>query len=203
MRLRNFTRAVGICVCLGTLILPLAAYAVNPAEAFVEESIRKGSAILDDNSLSSSERDREFRVFVLSITDMRRVALFTLGSYAKHATEDDIAGFVAAFTDLEVALYRNGFTSYGNSIRVTGSIIRAGDDVIVTAKAPGEDAKSDSMEISFRVRKGDNGQDIIVDVGLAGTWLALSQNEQFASYLRLNGGNIAKLSRELETHIAK
>jgi len=181
----------------------LQAHAANPAEAFIEDSVRKGSAILDDNSLATSERDRKFRDFVLSITDMKRVALFTLGSYATSASEDAVAGFVAAFTDFSVALYRNGFRSYAHGIRVTGSMIRADDDVIVNAEAPDQNGKPEPMKISFRVRKDARGRDVIVDVELSGTWLAISQRDEFASYLKLNGGDIAKLSGELKTHIAK
>ncbi|MDE2475502.1 MAG: hypothetical protein KGO48_10685, partial [Alphaproteobacteria bacterium] len=70
-------RAVGPIFCLVMLMFSLAAQAATPAEAFVDASIQKGNAILRNESLDQSERDREFRDFVLSITDMKRVALFT------------------------------------------------------------------------------------------------------------------------------
>lgn len=189
--------------CLATLTVSFRAYAASPAETFVENSIRKGSAILDDPSLNVTERDREFREFVLSITDTRRVALFTLGPYAKDAPENAVAGFVAAYTDLDVALYRNGFNSYGRTTRVTGSTVRAADDVIVNAEASDANGKPVPMKVAFRVRKDDKGRDIITDVQVEGAWLALSQRQDFTSYLQLNGGDVAKLAHELETHNAK
>jgi phospholipid transport system substrate-binding protein len=203
MRPSDFTRAIGLAFCLGIPMLSLEAHAANPAEAFVAECLQKGSAILDDKSLDPAERDREFRDFVLSITDMKRVAMFTLGSYAKDGPEDAVTGFVAAFTDLDVALYRSGFSTYAHRLRITGSVIRANDDVIVNTESTNPDAGPEPMKIAFRVRKDDKGRNIILDVGLAGTWVAISQDQDFASYLLLNGGDIAQLSQALETRAAK
>lgn len=196
-------RAVGPIFCLVMLMFSLAAQAATPAEAFVDASIQKGNAILRNESLDQSERDREFRDFVLSITDMKRVALFTLGPYAKDAPGEAVAGFVVAFTDFNVALFRNGFRSYAQTTRVTGSVVRADDDVIVNAEVASADAKSEPMKIAFRVRKDDKGRNIILDVELSGAWLAVSQRQDFDSYLTLNGGDISKLSGELQKHIPK
>ncbi len=203
IRRSKFRRAIGLSFFLGMLMFSLEAHAENPAETFVEECIQKGSAILDDKSLGTSERDRVFRDFVLSITDMKRVALFTLGSYAKDAPEADVARFVAAFTELDIVLYRNGFTSYGHSIKITGSTARAEDDVIVNAEAPDSGGKMEPTKLAFRVRKDANGRDIILDVEVSGTWLAIAQSQDFASYLQVSGGDVAKLSHELKTHTAK
>lgn len=134
---------------------------------------------------------------------MKRVAMFTLGPYAKDAPEQALTDFVAAYTDLDVALYRSGFSSYAKSTKITGSVARAADDVIVNAEVSDVSGKSEPVKIAFRVRKDDKARDIITDVELAGAWLALSQRQEFTSYLQLNGGDIGSLSRELETHIAK
>lgn len=203
MRTPGFTRPIRLFFCLAVAMFSLEAHAANPAEAFIEESIRKGGTILDDKSLDAGERDRAFRDFVLSITDMNRVALFTLGPYAKDQSEAALADFVAAFTALDVALYRNGFSSYAHTLRITGSVVRAEDDVIVNSEAANPDSNSEPMKIAFRVRKDDRGRPIILDIGLAGTWVAISQREDFGSYLLLNGGDIAKLSRALEDRAAK
>jgi phospholipid transport system substrate-binding protein len=200
---RPVMRAVGPIFCLVMLMFSPEAQATTPAETFVAASIQKGNAILHDESLNQSERDREFRDFILSITDMKRVALFTLGPYAKDAPGEAVAGFVAALTDFNVALYRNGFRSYAQTTRVIGSVVRADDDVIVNAEVANPDGKSEPMKIAFRVRKNDEGRYIILDVELSGAWLAISQRQDFDSYLLLNGGDIAKLSEELGSRIAK
>ena len=202
-RQNRITLGAGLIFGFAALVLSFAAHAASPAESFIEDSVRKGSAILNSSPRDPGERDRAFRDFILSITDMKRVALFTLGPYAKDAPEQVLTDFVAAYTDLDVALYRSGFNSYAKSTKITGSVTRAADDVIVNAEVSDVNGKSEPAKIAFRVRKDDKGGDIITDVELAGVWLALSQRQEFTSYLQLNGGDIPSLSRGLETHIAK
>jgi ABC-type transporter MlaC component len=188
---------------LALLPLPAEAQGAEPAESFIESSIAQGNAILTNPSLDASTRDREFRNFLLSVTDMNRVALFTLGSYANTTPPPVLAGFVSAFTTFDTALYEGGFGSYGKSLKVTGAAARSADDVIVYAEAPDPMGKPEPMQIAFRVRKNDAGHDIILDVALQGVWIAVSQQQGFSSFLQLHGGDVAMLSHELETRTAK
>jgi ABC-type transporter MlaC component len=100
----RITLGAGLIFGFVALVLSFAAHAASPAETFIDDSIRKGSAILNSNPRDPGERDRAFRNFILSVTDMKRVALFTLGPYAKDAPEQALTDFVAAYTDLNVAL---------------------------------------------------------------------------------------------------
>ena len=198
-----YSVAIGLVFGFSLLTFPLEVLAASPAEAFVESSVQKGDAILSDPSLNAAERDREFRQFLLSITDMKRVALFALGSYAKTAPEPAVASFVSTFTDFDVDMYEHGFGSYGQSLKIIGSVARSEDDVIVNAEAAGPKGKPDPMKIAFRIRKNDEGKDIVLDVAVQGVWLAVSQQQGFASYLQLHGGDVAMLSHELESRKAK
>src|SRR5262245_32207163 len=63
-----------------------AAPAANPAEGFVQENIEKGYAILNSTTLSDEQRRTQFRDFMLSLTDSRRIGMFTLGPYANRAS---------------------------------------------------------------------------------------------------------------------
>src|SRR5687767_4279722 len=55
------------------------ARAATPAEAFVQSSIEKSYAILNDPESNAAERELQFRALLLSIVDVKRIALFTLG----------------------------------------------------------------------------------------------------------------------------
>ena len=194
---------LGALVCLavgvGVPMSSLEARAANSAEAFVETSIGKGNAILNAPALNPDQRQNQFRAFLLSITDTKRVALFTLGPYARGASEPGIATFVAALTDFDSAIYRRGLDKYnGQTIRVTGSTERSAGDTIVNADVLDRDGKSLGVKIAFRVRKNDGGQDVLTDLQVEGAWLALSQESDFTSYLQQHNGDIAQLSRELE-----
>ena len=182
----------------------LEAHAANSAETFVEASIEKGNAILNAPLLDPDQRQSQFRDFLLSITDTRRVALFTLGSYARAASEPVIATFVAAFIDFDTAIYRRSLDSYnGQTIHVTGSTRRSEDDVIVNADVVDPNGKSGPLKIAFRVRKSESGKDVLTDLQIEGAWLALSQQSDFTSYLQQHNGDIAQLSRELQLRIGQ
>src|SRR5690349_16810183 len=56
-----------------------AAPAANPAESFVQQNIDKGYEILNSTTLSDEQRRAQFRDFMLSLTDARRIGMFTLG----------------------------------------------------------------------------------------------------------------------------
>src|SRR5215510_9710503 len=101
---------------------PARAAAASPAEGFVQENIDKGYAILNSNSLSDEQRRSQFRDFMLSLTDARRIGLFTLGPYANSAPKEDVDSFIAAFSEFAVAVYESRLSKYkGQTLKVTGS----------------------------------------------------------------------------------
>ena len=75
----------------------------NVAESFVDENIHKGLDILRDKRLSSVQRRDQFEGLLLSLVDVRRIALFTLGQYRRSASPDDVEAFVAAFKNYAAA----------------------------------------------------------------------------------------------------
>jgi phospholipid transport system substrate-binding protein len=167
------------------------------AEAFVRNKIDAGFAILNDTALSPAQRRAQFREFLLSIVDSRRVGLFTLGTYARNASQDEIDRFVAAYTDFSIALYQSYFDKYkGETLRVTGSTARNEDDVIVNTDVVGEGTPQ--YKLAFRVRRGERGQQILTDVQIEGAWLVLNQRSDFGSYLQQHGGMLDLLSAELQ-----
>ena len=190
---------VFLAVAMSVLTFPLAARAADTAASFVERNIEKGNAILTDPVLDAGERQGQFRDFLRSITDTKRTGLFTLGSYARDASESDLAGFDTAFTNFITAVYQRSFANYGGqTIRVTAAVERAADDTIVTAEIVEPSGKSPPLKIAFRVRKSDSGNNVITDLQVEGAWLALTELSDFTAYLQQHRGEIPQLSKELE-----
>ena len=195
-----FTVLGGAVLGVAMFFLPFEASAANSAESFIQTVIARGNAILGDTSLDAGQRDQRFREFLLSVTDMKRTAMFTLGSYAQSAPEPLVADFLSTFIDFDV--YQRGFGSYGQTIRVMGSTERSSDDVIVNTEAADQKGKPEPFKIAFRVRRNYAGQEVITDVQVQGVWLAISQRTGFVSFLDLHGGDVAKLSHELKSRTA-
>jgi phospholipid transport system substrate-binding protein len=181
-------------VALATFSLVSSARAADEAEAFVRSNIDKSYAILNRDA---SKRRAEFRTLLLSIVDTRRIALFTLGPYARGQSLPELDAFVSAFTDYLVAVYQRGLNVYrGKTLKVIGSTERAPGDVIVNVVVDGHEASK--THIDFRVRREPGGANMITDLQVEGVWLALSQREQFIAYLQQHQGSIAELSSELQ-----
>lgn len=180
--------AVGFCVS--------PAWAADPAETFVTTNIQQGFDILNDSAASLPQRRERFASFVIGLTDVRRVALFLLGRYATGAAPADIDAYVAAYQDYVLAVYQSYFAQYaGQSLRVIESRERAANDYVVRTMITGD--KTAPMEIDFRVRT-DGAKPVLVDMGVAGIWLALAQRDQFTAVLGQNNGDIKALIAHLD-----
>ena len=191
MHRRNLLLGAG---ALTILFAPIAR-AASSAEEFVSGNIRAGFEILNDQGASPAERRQRFAAFLLGLTDVKRVALFLLGRYGATAAPADLDAYVAAYQDYVTALYQSYFARYaGQSLHVTASRERAPGDFIVTTNMVG--ANTAPMEIDFRVRT-DGAKPVLVDLGVAGVWLALAQRDEFLAVLAQNNGDIKALSAHL------
>jgi ABC-type transporter MlaC component len=59
-------------------------------------------------------------------------------------------------------------------------------------------ANNTPLEIDFRVRT-DGTKPVLVDLGVAGVWLALAQRDQFLAVLAQNNGDIKALTAHLHS----
>ena len=172
------------------------AWAANAAENFINGNIQAGFDILNDPGASPVQRRERFASFLLAVTDVKRVALFLLGRYATGAPQTDLDAYVAAYQNYVLTLYQSYFALYaGQSLRVLASRERAPNDFVVTTNVTG--ANSTAMEIDFRVRT-DGAKPVLVDLGVAGVWLALAQRDQFLAVLAQNNGDIKALTAHLQ-----
>jgi len=181
-------------LALSCFSLSSAAWAADAAEDFVSASILKGFDVLNDASLPAAERRQRFATFLLGLTDVRRVALFLLGSYAAKADAADIDAYVAAYREYIMSVYQSYFSLYaGQSLRVVSSRERAPGDYVVSTQITGGNA---ATAIDFRVRT-DGPQPLLLDVAVSGVWLALAQRDQFMSVLAANNGDVKILTSHL------
>jgi phospholipid transport system substrate-binding protein len=190
---------VFLAVGASLLFISPRAHGADMAETFVQTRIEEGYGILRDSQLAAGPRHQQFRDFLLSISDMRRVALFTIGTYRRDATEADLTRFVAAYTEFSVGFYEHALDAYADqTIRLTGSSRRSDDDAVVNAEIVNSKKKAPPLKVAFRVRKNERGDPVITDFQVEGAWLALMQRSEFMSFLQQHHGEIAELSHELE-----
>jgi phospholipid transport system substrate-binding protein len=201
---RGFAAQLLAVAVLATVIAtpaqPALAQSGNAAEAFIQQNVDRGYQILNNSALSSEQRRDQFRSFLLNLTDLHRIGMFTLGQYANSASPADLQAFNKAFEDYAVSVYESRLGKYnGQTLKVTGSQVRAPDDVIVNAVVPATEggASQQPIHVAFRVRKTPDGRPIITDMQVEGIWLALSERSDFTGFLQQHGGSVSQLADHL------
>ena len=198
---RIVTAAAALALGYAVLFAAGPAHASPETEAFIQETIDDGYVILNDASLSDDERFNRFREFMLSLTDLRRIATFTLGPYVNRASEAEVNEFVDAFSEYAVTVYEDRLSQYtGQTMRVVGSEDRAGeqlDSVVNATVVDPANPNAQPFNVAFRVRSGEQRDMIITDMQVEGVWLAISQRADFTSFLQRNNGSLPALSESL------
>ena len=195
-----FTAVVFAIAALAAM-QPATASASTPAESFVQLNVQKGLTILNNRSIPDTQRRSQFRDFLTSLTDIRRIALFTLGPARRTAAVGDVDNFVNAFRDYAVAVYESRLSQYsGQTLKVTGSTeVAANDHVVATVLVDpsGKTSGQEPIEVDFRV-VSDGGKFVVIDASIAGVWLGQEEREQFTSFLQQNNNNLPALSQHLQ-----
>jgi phospholipid transport system substrate-binding protein len=192
---------VAACIVAAAAILTSApAIAASPAETYVQDNVQRGLQILNNHTIPDTQRRAEFRDFLTGLTDIRRIAVFTLGASRRTASPADVDSFVNAFRDYAVAVYESRLTQYsGQTLKVTGSSDRAPGDshrLHGAGRSFGKTAGQQPIEVDFRVLN-DNGKFVVIDVSIAGVWLAIEERDQFSAFLEQNNDNVPALVAHL------
>lgn len=168
------------------------------AEQFVQTEAQQVLRVLNNNSLSMAQKKVQFRRFVDQVADVQRITRFVLGKYARTVTPQQYATFSVAFREYANQVYESRLSSYrGEGFRVTGSQARSPTDVVVNSQVVGGAANRQSTVV-WRVQRAADGRWRVVDVNVAGVWLAITQQQDFVSTLDNNRGDINVLIAQLQ-----
>lgn len=167
------------------------------AETFVQAEANRALKILA--APGASER-QQFRAFVDQVADVPRITHFVLGKYARSITPQQYAEFAPTFRAYANGVYESRLSEYsGQGLKVSGSIARKPGDVVVQSQVTGPKG---GQVVQWRVIN-DNGGWKVVDVNVAGVWLAVTQQQDFVSTLDNNRGDINVLIRQLRQQTAR
>src|ERR1700687_1018274 len=92
--LLRMVAAFALIVIIGSLQLGTAQTGqAAPVEAYVQENVDIGLKILQDKSRSETDRHAKLREFLVGLLDLKRIALFTLGSWRRNTAQPDVDDF--------------------------------------------------------------------------------------------------------------
>lgn len=166
-----------------------AAHADDAVEAYVQSILDEAAPALE--SESRAEMLDGIAALVDKHVDMRRVARFTLGQYARQMSDEQKAVYYPLFEDYATLVYQKTLSEYsGQKLEVTGSVVRSERDIIVNSRIadaqPGDQFAD--VTVHWRVYRNRDGALGVVDAGANNVWLAIEQRSQFTSVIANNGG---------------
>jgi phospholipid transport system substrate-binding protein len=204
--------AAALAFALSTL--PLAGAVVAPsvasaqaardaqAEAFVQTEANRALGILNDKAMGATAKKQAFRAFIDQVADVPRITGFVLGKYNRTITPEQRAAFAPVFRDYASSVYESRLGDYkGETLKVAGSTVRKAGDVIVMSQVVGG-AQKKPVQVSWRVLKGGDGRWKVVDVEVAGVWLAITQQQDFVSTIDNAKGDVNVLIGQLKRQVA-
>ncbi len=169
------------------------------AEAFVQRQASHALQILRADN--GPQEKAAFRAFVDQAADVPRITDFVLGKYRRTITPAQHQQFAQVFRAYANSVYENRLGQYhGETLRVTGSAARQPGDVVVNSEVVGG-RHPQPIQVAWRVIRGPQGWKV-VDVNVAGVWLAITERQDFVSTLDNNGGRIDVLINQLRTQTA-
>jgi phospholipid transport system substrate-binding protein len=187
------------------IALPFAAArAATPAEEFVQANVQRGLTILNSGGSPAQKRE-EFRNFLLKLTDLKRIADFTLGPVKNSTSPADLAAFEDAFREYAFAVYESEFQKYsGQTLKVTGSVERKAGDYLVSTVLIDPSAKKgqEPIQVDFRIF-GSPGHFTVGDIIVLGLDLAITEQDDFSSFLAQNNNSVKALTAELKQRAAR
>ena len=166
------------------------------AEQFVQQEASRALQILKSNAPQGQEK-AQFRAFVDQAADVPRITEFVLGKYRRTISPPDYQRFARVFRDYADSVYENRLGEYhGETLKVTGSAVRRPGDVVVDSEVVGG-RRAQPVKVAWRVIRGPSGWKV-VDVNVAGVWLAITERQDFVSTLDNNRGDINVLIGQLQ-----
>jgi phospholipid transport system substrate-binding protein len=167
------------------------------AEQFVQTNAQRIISVLADRSMSVGKKNATFHQAVDSIADVPKITNFVLGKYARTITPQQRQQFASAFRTYAERVYQTRLGDFhGETLKVTGSIVRKPGDVIVNSVVTGGQT-SQPLPVAWRVLNS-GGSWKVVDVQVKAVWLAITQQQDFVSTVDNAGGDIGVLIARLQ-----
>jgi phospholipid transport system substrate-binding protein len=173
---------------LKALLISTALLAASPLATAGSNDFNSAEALVSSAAIDIAETENT-RVAdaVLSHIDTRAIASFTLGRYGRTLAPAEKTRFINAFESyLRRQIEANAHQFSGVAVDVVDSQARNARDSIITTKVRRDGA---DMKIRWRVIER-HGEWSVVDLEVAGIWLAIEQRAQVASILGRPGASI-------------
>ena len=177
------------------------AYSSDPKQ-FIQEIVDEAKKILIESN-SKEFKTKKLSEMALKTVDIKGVAYYSLGSYRKDLSEEQLAEYLVLFEKYFLKSFTSRLTDYSDpKIEVLETDVINNKYTIVKSLLLATDKKPE-VKIEWRVYTKNPEKPLIRDLIIEGLSLARTQKEEFASVIQSNNGDVTKLFDTLNQFISK
>ncbi len=200
---RRFLRAAAAGLLLTAALAAEPAGAAETAVAFVRALGDTAIRELAPNDITPAQRETKFRELLRANFDLPRITRFTLGRYARRASEAEMAKFTTLYEELAVLTYAQMFGLYaGHSFKVTKQLGAPGDKYVMVVSELTDKNGALAARLDWQLLV-ETSRYAVVDIRVEGVSMAIAQRDDFTAFLDKNNGDMPALLKELAGKVKK
>ena len=176
-------------------------YSSDPKQ-FIQEIVDEAKKVLVDSN-TKEFKTKKLSEMALKTVDIKGVAYYSLGSYRKEFSDEQMKEYLALFEKYFLKSFTSRLTDYSDpKIDVVSAEVLNPKYTIVKSMLLATDKKPE-VNIEWRVYTKNPDKPLIRDLIIEGLSLARTQKEEFASVIETNNGDVSKLFITLKEFVAK
>ena len=176
-------------------------YSSDPKQ-FIQEIVDEAKKVLVDSN-TKEFKTKKLSEMALKTVDIKGVAYYSLGSYRKDFSDEQMKEYLALFEKYFLKSFTSRLTDYSDpKIDVLSAEVLNPKYTIVKSLLIATDKKPE-VNIEWRVYTKNPDKPLIRDLIIEGLSLARTQKEEFASVIETNNGDVSKLFITLKEFVAK
>ena len=174
-------------------------YSIEP-DVFVQSTVNRASKALD-NKFSKEEKIKKLMEIASQTVDVNGIGLYTLGSYRKTITDDQVKQYKVLFRQYFLKSFSSRLAEYSNPEIEVISKKKLNENYTMVSSILVATEQRPEVKIDWRIYTKNPENPKIRDLIIEGLSLARTQKEEFSSIIQSNDGDIDALFITLKNFI--
>ena len=166
-------------------------YSIEP-DVFVQSTVNRASKALD-NKFSKEEKIKKLMEIASQTVDVNGIGLYTLGSYRKTITDDQVKQYKVLFRQYFLKSFSSRLAEYSNPEIEVISKKKLNENYTMVSSILVATEQRPEVKIDWRIYTKNPVNPKIRDLIIEGLSLARTQKEEFSSIIQSNDGDINAL----------
>ncbi|WP_419905719.1 MlaC/ttg2D family ABC transporter substrate-binding protein [Kiloniella sp.] len=196
-RLISYTSALLVGAALSLAVSTTAR--ADDAGLFLKALQEEAVSQLSNESISSEEREQQFRSLLNENFDISGIAKFVVGKYWRKAEDGPRSEFMTIFEDIMVQRFLPTFSKYASSDFKVTKVVKKKSFYVVYSKIKTEGGEP--AQLLWRIQAKETSGFVITDIAAEGISLRSTYKSDYTSALKSLGGDLSALNGKLRKKI--